>query len=370
MARVLVLGVKVPFTHGGQDVLVRSLVKELGRRGHEVDSIELPFTVSPKEGLLNQIAIWRALEVRECAGQDVDLVIATKFPSYFVKHPRKSLWCVHQHRAMYDLYAGRYSDFGDDPRDEALRGKIFSADNKALAECAYLGAISKNVADRISTFHGLKAEALYPPLPLPGQYRQGPYEDFILSVGRICSIKRVDLMLKALPVIHPFIKLKIVGVPDEPAIMDYLKNEIDKHHLWERVEFVGRAGLDELLDLYSRALGVYYAPFDEDYGYVTLEAMASAKPVIAAKDSGGVLEFVEHEYNGLVVDPNSDSIGKAVNRLVEDRDLAARLGAQGLERLHQWNLADGSWDKVITGLLSPLDCREQAQVSGVAANAS
>ena len=40
------------------------------------------------------------------------------------------------------------------------------------------------------------------------------------------------------------------------------------------------------------ALGVIFPPLDEDYGYVTLEAMLAAKPVITCTDSGGPLEFV------------------------------------------------------------------------------
>ena len=369
MATILVLGVKVPFTVGGQDVLVKSLVRELSARGHRVDTVELPFAVNPKEGLLNQIAQWRALDLSHFGGYDVDLVIATKFPSYFVKHPKKSLWLVHQHRAMYDLYGGRYSDFSDDPRDEVLREMLFDADQKALAECAYVSGISKNVVERLDKYNTVDGEVLYPPLSLAGQYRTGGQEDYILSVGRICSIKRVDLMIKALPIVHNFIKLKVVGSPDEPGVMDYLKNEIDKHHLWDRVEFMGRVSDEDLLDLYANALAVYYAPHDEDYGYVTLEALASGKPVIAGTDSGGVLEFIKDRENGLVVEPTTDAIGHAVNELVENKEFAKELGDNGLRYIEQSGVTAGGWDAVIDGLLSPLQAEAAPeQELGVVAN--
>ena len=80
MARILLLGVKIPFTAGGQEALVRTLGAELKARGHEVDTVELPCSAQPKEGLLNQAAMWRALDLKEVSGIDVDLVIATKFP--------------------------------------------------------------------------------------------------------------------------------------------------------------------------------------------------------------------------------------------------------------------------------------------------
>ena len=136
--------------------------------------------------------------------------------------------------------------------------------------------------------------------------------------------------------------------------MDYINNEIAKHHLSERVEFIGGVSDEELIELYAHALAVYYAPVDEDYGYVTLEAMASSKPVITAKDSGGILEFVEHEKNGLILDPNPESIGTGIMRLVNDRAWATELGLQGRKTVDNAGLSDGGWDRVINGLLSPL----------------
>jgi len=354
MANILVLGVKVPFTVGGQDVLVSTLVRELRRRDHLVDTVELPYSSLPKEALLNQAAMWRSVSFEAFAGHDVDLIIATKFPSYFAKHRNKSLWLVHQHRPMYDLYGGRYSDISDDPRDEQLRRMIMEADTKVIGECAYVSGISKNVIDRLHKYNGIKGDVLYPPLAFGDRYRAAESEDYILSVGRICSIKRVDLMIKALPIVHNFVKLKVVGAPDEPHVMEYLKNEIDKHHLWDRVEFLGRVDDEALIELYSKAIAVFYAPHNEDYGYVTLEAMASSRPVLAATDSGGVLEFVRHEENGLVVEPTTDAMGHAANRLVEDRAYAKSLGLQGRSFIEASGMLSSGWDAIVNGLLSPL----------------
>lgn len=354
MANILVLGVKVPFTRGGADALVHSLTQELRRRGHEADSVELPFQVWPKEILLNQVALWRSINFEAFGGKAVDLVIATKFPSYFARHPRKSLWLVHQHRPVYDLYAGRYCDFSDDPRDEELRRLLVQGDNKSIGECRCITGISKNVVERLREFNQIAGSPLYPPLPLGDRYACKQSEEFILSVGRLCAIKRIDLMIKALPIVHRNIKLKIVGTPDEPGIMEYFQNEIAKHHLTDRVEFLGRVDDETLIDLYSRAAFVYYAPHDEDYGYVTLEAMASGRAVVTATDSGGVLEFVEHERNGLIVQPTTDAIGHACNRLIEDKELCERLGNEGRAFIDSSGLARQGWDRVIETLLSPL----------------
>lgn len=354
VANILVLSAKVPFTRGGQDVLVNSLIKELRTRGHDVDTVELPFKCPPKEGLLNQIALWRSLDVSSFGGKDVDLVIATKFPTYFVRHPRKSLWLVHQHRPIYDLHAGPYSDFSDDPRDEALRRMIMDADSKAIGECGFVSGISRTVIERLKHFNGISGHVLYPPLPMGNRYQNREPEQYILSVGRLCGIKRVDMMLKALPIVQPFMKLKIVGTEDEPGVLDYLKNETAKHHLERRVEFLGRVDDETLLDLYSKAFAVYYAPHNEDYGYVTLEAMASGRPVITAKDSGGTLEFVQHGLNGVILDPTIDGIGHGVNALIDKPEETRAMGQRARDFVAQAGLLQAGWDNVVTGLTSVL----------------
>ena len=362
MARVLVLGVKVPFSYGGQEVLVRSLVTHLKARGHEADLIELPFNPLPQEGLLLQAGMWRSLDLSQYGGEPIDLVIATKFPSYFARHPRKSVWLVHQLRSFYDLYCGPCSGVGDDPRDEQLRRFLIDGDTRSIGEGAFISAISRNVADRLKRYNSLDARVLYPPLPLDNRYRSGVAQPYVLSVGRLCRIKRIDLIINALPLIEPQVKLKIVGVPDEPGMMEYLANEIRKHELESRVEFLGRVGDEELIDLYAHAAAVYYAPFDEDYGYVTLEGMASGRPIVTANDSGGTTEFVRDGENGFVTPPTAEAIAEAVNAVVRDPVMGQRLGAAGRALIEETGMIASGWDQVISGLLSPLEGGAMRQV--------
>ena len=93
-------------------------------------------------------------------------------------------------------------------------------------------------------------------------------------------------------------------------------------------------------------LGVVYAPFDEDFGYVTLEAFLARKPVITATDAGGPLEFVVDGENGAVVDPTPEAVGAAFARLHADRAGAAALGDAGHARA-----AAVTWDGVIDRLV-------------------
>lgn len=354
-ANILIASVQVPFTSGGVEVLVEGLKRELLCRDFNVDIVRLPFSALPKESILEQILMWRRLDLRSFNGQKVDLVIATKFPSYVVNHPCKVTWLVHQHRQAYELYGTRFGDFEQDPRDESLRRMIVDADLRGLKECRALYTISPTVKKRLEKYLGLEATAITPPLPQGSAYRSKAPEPFILSVGRICSIKRVDLMVKAMALVDGRLKLKVVGLADEPSIEAYLRSEVDKHHLWDRVEFLGRVDTETLLDLYSRAFAVYYAPHDEDYGFVTIEALASFRPVITATDSGGVLEFIEHEKNGLVVSPHEQAVAQAVNRLFTDNALYQRL-AIGARESAQEAVMMNSWDTVVEKLTSVLSC--------------
>src|SRR5207248_706822 len=90
-----------------------------------------------------------------------------------------------------------------------------------------------------------------------------------------------------------------------------------------RVTWTGAIDDDRLADLYAGALAVVFPPYDEDYGYITLEAMLARKPVVTTTDSGGPLEFVEDGVTGLVAAPEPEALGAAIARLAGDRRLAA-----------------------------------------------
>ena len=112
------------------------------------------------------------------------------------------------------------------------------------------------------------------------------------------------------------------------------------------MRFEGAASDERLLELYAGALAVIYAPFDEDYGYVTLEAFLAGKPVVTARDSGGTLEFVEDGVNGFVCDPDPSAIADAFRRLWDDRARARSLGDAGRDRARLV-----TWDGVIEKLV-------------------
>ncbi len=113
--------------------------------------------------------------------------------------------------------------------------------------------------------------------------------------------------------------------------------------------FLGRVSEKEKLGLYANCLGVLYPPVDEDYGYVTLEGMLASKPIITCTDSGGPLEFITQDRNGIITAPEPAEVGGAMARLNEDRDRAAAMGRAGREDYLRRNI---TWDAVVEALLS------------------
>jgi len=99
---ILVCEAQVPFVHGGAEIHVRELVRELRARGFLAELVSVPFKWYPKQEILPHAASWRLLDLSESNGRPVDLVIASKFPTYFVRHPRTVAWLIHQYRAAYE----------------------------------------------------------------------------------------------------------------------------------------------------------------------------------------------------------------------------------------------------------------------------
>ena len=341
--RVLVLESQTPFVHGGAEILVRELAAALRRHGYETDIVSVPFRDTPHDELMAHAAVWRLLDVSHAAQRPVDLVIPTKFPTYFVRHPRKVAWLVHQHRAAYELCGTPFSDFDHTEADVGLRKRLIALDTAMLGECAGVFTIARTVSERLAKYNGIDAEPLYSPPKLAPQLRPGPYGEYVVTVTRLEHVKRVDLAIDAFQHVAATMRLVIAG---EGTARASLERRIAALGLDRRITLLGRIPDEELIALYSGARALLFTPFDEDYGYVTLEAFLSRKPVVTTTDAGGPLEFVRDGVNGLVAEPQAIAVAEAVNRLGADTRLAARLGEAGYER------ARGiTWDAVVERLV-------------------
>jgi glycosyltransferase involved in cell wall biosynthesis len=340
--RIVVAEAQVPFVRGGAELHVDALIEQLRARRFEVEKVAIPFRPQPKSELLAQAAAWRLLDLSSSNGQPIDLLIATRFPTYFARHPRKVAWVIHQHRAAYELCGGPYSDFEHTEGDVGLRKRLVELDARMLGECRHVFANAQNTADRLAKFNGVQARALYHPPSLAGRLHPGPFRDYLLVVGRLEPVKRIELAILSLAGLQR-LRLVIVGDGSQRQALEATARDAG---VGDRVTFAGNVSGDDLVRLYSEALAVVYTPYDEDFGYVTLEAFLSGKPVVTATDSGGTLEFVTNGENGFVCDPTPESLTAALAQVTADRGVAQRLGEAGRRRAQRV-----TWDGVLEQLL-------------------
>ena len=121
--------------------------------------------------------------------------------------------------------------------------------------------------------------------------------------SRISSTKRQSLIVQALSHCREDVRLILIGRPDHPIVGERLMQQVEELHLSDRVTFLNFVSTEEKLRLYAQARAVLFCPLDEDYGYITLEAMAAHKAVLTCTDSGGPLEFVLDGQTGMVSPP-------------------------------------------------------------------
>jgi glycosyltransferase involved in cell wall biosynthesis len=334
---VLVCAAQVPYMRGGLEMLVDGLVGALREEGHRAEAVKLP-AAWDRARVLDAALAWRMVPL------DADVVIATNFPSYFARHPRKVLWLAHQHRAAYDGIDQPWSDLGGDEEGLAVQRQLTEWDTRAIGEASPRYTIGRVVSERLARYCGIDSTPLHHPPPLADRIEPGPFGDYVVGVNRLEANKRPDLVVGGMVAARSGVRGVVAGTG---SMRDALEAAIADGGAAGRVELAGFVADDDLVGLLAGAQAVLYTPYDEDYGYVTLQAFLAGKPVITTTDAGGVLDWVEHEVTGLVAEPTAESVGAAIDRLAGDPALAARMGAAGRARAVALD-----WKTVVSTLLA------------------
>lgn len=342
--RVAIVNNCIPFIYSGTEILADSLKDTLIEQGHQAAVIRIPFKWYPPQKILEHMLACRLLRF-----ENVDKVIALKFPAYYIKHPDKELWLLYQFRQAYDLWGTPYQDLPHTPESLRIREAIIQADCTFLKEAKRIYAISKVVTERLKRFNGIDSEVLYPPLSNSEKYYCGEYGDYLFYPSRISRGKRQDLAVECMKYTQSDVKLVIAGNPDIPEYLEDIKSLIKRNKLEGKVKLLDRwISQEEKIELFANSLGCLFIPYREDYGYVSLESYYSRKPVITCSDSGGMLEFVDNGVSGFVVHPQPKPIADAMDKLFYSKELSKRMGRAGFEKLRSMNI---NWDHVVERLI-------------------
>jgi glycosyltransferase involved in cell wall biosynthesis len=172
----------------------------------------------------------------------------------------------------------------------------------------------------------------------------GDFGDYVLFIVRIEKMKRADLLVKAMLMSSNKTKAYFIGTGSESANLDKL---IKDNKLADRCKMLGYVSEEELTHYLADCKAVFYAPYDEDYGYATIEAFLAKKPVITCHDSGEVATIVNNTQSGFVVDNEPKAVADVIKELYS-------LSPSQLEKMAQngHEFAKSiSWDKVLEKLV-------------------
>lgn len=345
--RIAIATVQVPFAHGGAEIHAELLKNELKKRGHSAEIVTIPFKWYPSSQLINNIMMGRMVDLSEANGEKIDLVIALKFPAFYIKHKNKVLWILHQHRQAYDLWGTEYGDIHNWVDGEEVRDFIVSCDNRYLLEARRIFTNAQNTSNRLLKYNGIHSTPLYHPPANYEKLRCDEYGDFFFYPSRINTIKRQRLFVEAMLYTKTSVKAVVAGTGSKEE-MEYIERFIEQNELQDKVKLAGFISEEQKINYYARCLGVYFGAYNEDYGYITLEGFFSEKPVIVHTDAGGPLEFVENMQNGYIVEPNAKDIAEKMDYLYENRECARKMGKNGKRSLIDKQM---DWDCIINKLL-------------------
>lgn len=379
----------VPYAVGGAEKFWWGMLDAINQfTTHEVELIKIP---APERNF------WEVLEsyqrFSELDLDHFDCVISTKYPAWMVAHRNHCCYLQHTLRGLYDSYPTAMETALDADAPDSLQpllsllarppareylSDVFDAiahlaaldkAAKALLEpwCQLPGpllrkivhwldavgkhpdaiqryfAISHTVTQRADYFpSGAFVTVLHHPSDLGNALTkvESEYRDYLFTASRLDAPKRIDMMINAFKQVTGDIELRIGGDGPELAALKTLA--LDD----QRIRFLGRISDTELKKQYTRALFVPFVPYDEDYGLITLEAMQAAKAVVTVEDSGGVNELVRHGENGLCVASNETALAEAMQKLVDDKVLAGRMG-QSARR----SVSHIQWRPIVNALL-------------------
>ncbi len=343
--KISIVNNMAPFIYGGAEFLADSLKDKLLEYGHEVEIIRFPFSWTPLENIIDSM-----MAVRLCKIENTDSVIALKFPAYYVNHPNKKLWLLHQFRQAYDLSSTEFDLFTSSEKDQSIKNSIIAADNKYLRE--QTGKIFTNsqiVSDRLMRYNKIPSEILFPPLMDADLFSFGDYEDYIFYPSRVNQTKRQYMAVEAMRYVKSGVRLVIAGKGDAKSDEDLIFSLIEKYDLQSKVTYLNRfISQQEKADLFKNCLGGIYIPYDEDsYGYVTLEAIHSGKAIISCTDAGGTYVVVKDKHTGFMTEPTPMALAEAMDKLYQNKQMAKEMGHNGLALLNELGI---NWDTVIRRL--------------------
>jgi glycosyltransferase involved in cell wall biosynthesis len=335
--KVLVVANMAPFARSEIDGLAVQLERELVKAGHQSEIMRLPFRPQ-SAGIASQLLMVRGFELI-----NVDRVIALQFPSCLIRHPNKTIWLL-----------APYLQHDESGEDEAaargLRRLMRQAANESFAEARKLYSGSETVRQSLLRESRVGADILLPPLAEQELFCGGASEGYLYAGAAHADSVRLELLLQALALCPPEVRLVIGGAVGAPAerrlheaaaslgVSDRVKLDLRALSREQHARYVNHA-----------ASIVCLSRDDASLGQPMMEAGAAGKPLIVAEDGVAVPQLCRDGETGWVVQPRAALLAAAMAQACANPGYALALGVTARQA---WLQMDISWQKTVEGLLA------------------
>jgi glycosyltransferase involved in cell wall biosynthesis len=170
----------------------------------------------------------------------------------------------------------------------------------------------------------------------------------VVLPARLSAEKGTEALLDAVSLLPAPRRPRILFAGDNPRYQVALEAYADRLGILNLVEITGWVDQDRMLDIYRSAdIVVTPSTYPDPFNLGNIEAMSSARPVIASAFGGGP-EIVRDGETGYVVDPNDSRLfADRLSSLIDDPDLRSRFGEAGRRRVLEEFTIAGQAERVM-----------------------
>lgn len=237
------------------------------------------------------------------------------------QNTKKIYYCHTPPRYLYDLrdlYLGKIKWYMR-PAFEILSFVFKRMYEKDIKQMDLILTNSENTRKRLKKFLWVDSKVLYPPANLK-EFTWKAQGDYYLSFARLSDAKRVDRIIEAFK-----------DLPEKKLLVIYWENDPQKEQLFElakwysNIEFRTLPGNVGFTDIVWSCIATIYIPIDEDFGMISVEAMAAGKPVIGVNE-GWLKETILDNKTGILISDQADvsDLKQAIINLTPEKALSMR----------------------------------------------
>lgn len=332
---------------------VTVFTQKLIEGGAEFKNSKINF-IKPKSRFLAPFAFLK----KNINEEDFDLIILGCFPATLTAlrniNKKPSIYISHAPpRFFYDLKEHNL-------KNSNIKGKIIiHTKNLLFKKLDYLSVqkitkilgVSSEVQRRIKLYYN-RESIIYPAGVNPEKFKKGRYDNYILSVCRLVSAKRPEMILESMNFVKSKeIKLIMVGSGDlKEKIKEMAKN-------FSNVEIKGFVSDEELKELYANCLATIYIPINEDLGYAPQEAGVSGKATIGVNEGGLRETIVDGKTGFLLNEVTPEKIAEKIDFFADNKKIAEEMGKNAYEHTRKFHLNNTFkiLDKVIEEIMEKND---------------